>query len=421
MLVGDGPLPTGPGPLVEDGVTTVAAGADEAMPGRTDAAGEALQEAARTATAATTTKRGWNIRRSIRRGLSGVDVPRVLRWRDVIASPHRSPCSRPLGARRGLLEFAFRSAIACGRLAGPPVAGCPIASPGIITRPTESEAPSQRIAASTLGFALPVPVSRSVAFVKCQSIILAGGLSSKGSVRTVLSIDPSTGHEVQAGQLAVAVHDAAGAVSGDRQLVFGGGNVTPVRTVQRLSGATGTVAGTLPKARADLAAVTVGAAAIVIGGGTPAQLDRTILSTSDGASFRSIGLLSVGTRYPAVAVVANLVLVVGGSDGSHDLDVIQALDPLSGTVRVIGRLPHGLSHASAFVLAGRLFVAGGRWGGKAQDAIWEIDLETGTASVRGRLPAAISDSAAVVLDGVAYMLGGETDAFQASIVTIRLA
>ena len=93
---------------------------------------------------------------------------------------------------------------------------------------------------------------------------------------------------------------------------------------------------------------------------------------------------------------------------------------MSGSVRLIGRLPEGLSHAAAFVLAGRVLVAGGRSAGRAQDRIWEIDPTTGSVTLVGHLPVAISDFAAVVLDGVGYLLGGETDAFQASILVIRL-
>jgi N-acetylneuraminic acid mutarotase len=274
--------------------------------------------------------------------------------------------------------------------------------------------------ASRLSFDLPVPLSRAVAFADGQSIVVAGGLSSTGSLRSILSIDPTTGHLVQAGQLAAAVHDAASAVAGGRLLVFGGGNLVPVRTVQQIAGPRATVVGQLPRVRADLAAVTVGERSIVLGGGTPAELDRAILATADGATFRTIGSLRLGARYPAVAAVSGRILVLGGTDGAHDLDDIQAVDPVSGSVRLIGRLPHGLSHAAAFVLGGRVLVAGGRTAGQAQDSIWAVDPITGSVTLAGHLPVAISDFAAVVLNGVGYLLGGETDAFQASIVVIRL-
>jgi hypothetical protein len=263
-------------------------------------------------------------------------------------------------------------------------------------------------------------MSRAVALADGKSIVLAGGLSSSGSLRSILSIDPTTGHLVQAGQLAAAVHDAASAVAGGRLLVFGGGNLAPVRTVQQIAGPRATVVGQLPRPRADLAAVTVGDRSIVVGGGTPAELDRAILTTADGATFRTIGSLLLGARYPAVAAISGRLLVVGGTDGVHDLTAIQAVDPGSGTVRVIGRLPHGLSHAAALVLGGQVFVVGGRTGGLAQDTIWEVDPTTGSVTLAGHLPVAISDVAAVVLAGTGYLLGGETDGFQASIIVVRL-
>jgi Kelch motif len=330
-----------------------------------------------------------------------------------------------------VLSISTIGACSSSPSAAPLDTGAAITGP-LATRATESPiAPSApipspvgerglRLAAITLALGLPVAVSRAVAFTDGQSILLAGGLSSKGTLRSVLAVDPSNRRREQVGQLAIDVHDAAGAIAGNRLLVFGGGNLAPVRTVQQLIGANSTVVGELPKARADLAAVTFDGVVIVIGGGTPAQLDREILSTADGVTFRSIGTLRFGARYPAVAVVSHRVLVVGGTDGSQDLSTIQAFDPATGIVRVIGRLPHVLSHASAFTLGSRLFVAGGRTAGKAQDTIWEIDPTSGAASVAGRLPLAVSDGAVVVLDGVAYLLGGETDTFQASIIAIRL-
>jgi len=336
--------------------------------------------------------------------------------------------------RNLLLSLLILGASACSSspstspaVTGPPTAGASstrepaTSAPSTsASTPARSAGPGLRVVATRLAFDLPVPMSRAVAFANGQSIVVAGGLSSNGSLRSILSIDPTTGHLVQAGQLAAAVHDAAATVAGGRLLVFGGGNLVPVGTVQQIAGPRATVVGRLPRPRADLAAVTVGARSIIVGGGTPAELDPAILATADGASFRTIGSLRLGARYPAVAAVSGKLLVVGGTDGTRDLNAIQAVDPVSGSVRLIGRLPEGLSHAAAFVLAGRVLVAGGRSAGRAQDRIWEIDPTTGSVTLVGHLPVAISDFAAVVLDGVGYLLGGETDAFQASILVIRL-
>jgi hypothetical protein len=273
--------------------------------------------------------------------------------------------------------------------------------------------------ASALPFHLPYAISRVVAFAAGSTIILAGGLDSAGSVATVLSVDPSNGSAVVVGRLASPVHDAAGATAGGLPTVFGGGGLAPERGVQRITPGVAELVGTLPAPRADLGAVEFGGAAIIVGGGTTARLERDILSTMDGVTFRVIGTLRYGTRYPAVAVTSDTILVIGGTDGSHDLTVIQAIDPTTGVVHVIGNLPHGLSHAAAFTLDGRVLVAGGRTAGRAQDVIWEIDPKTGAATLVGHLPVGVSDASAVVINGVGYLLGGETDRFEAFVTAIR--
>jgi hypothetical protein len=249
---------------------------------------------------------------------------------------------------------------------------------------------------------------------------VAGGLTSAGTTRDLVAVDVTARDAHVVGRIIKPVHDAGGVILGGVPLLFGGGNVAPVRIVQTAGPTSSKVVGQLPLARADLAVVDLDGVAIVVGGGTPARLDPEILSTTDGTHFERLGSLQVGVRYPAVGIAGGTVIVVGGSDGSRDLSEIQAFDPATGSDRIIGHLPHGLSHAAAFVLGGRLFIAGGRFNGRAQDAIWEIDSVTGGATVAGHLPLAISDAAAVVLADTAYLAGGETSRFEASIIQLRI-
>jgi hypothetical protein len=274
---------------------------------------------------------------------------------------------------------------------------------------------------STLSLDLPVAVSRAVAFTDDGSVLLAGGLTPAGTTASVVRIDVTHGSVTSAGDLARAVHDAGGALLGGVPVVFGGGNVAPEDVVQRFDGGQGMVIGQLPRARADLVAVALGGTVFVIGGGTPSRLDRAVLSTTDGSNLEAIATLVDGVRYPAVAAVDGMIIVVGGTDGTRDRSAIQAIDPVTATVRIIGQLPQGLSHASAFVLAGRLLVAGGRSAGVAQDTIWEVDPVSGRVTEAGRLPRAVSDAAVAVVGGVGYLIGGERSAIVTSIISITIA
>jgi hypothetical protein len=300
----------------------------------------------------------------------------------------------------------------------PAATGLPIATTGAIDSGGPPAAGLQGLVVVTLGLKLPRGVSRAVAFGVGRNVLLAGGLTRSGTTTTILEVDLARGRVVVIGHLAAAVHDAAGAIVGNTPMVFGGGNRAPGSVVQLAGAGTGSTVGNLPAPRADLAAADLAGETIVVGGGTPARLDRAVLATTDGVRFRAVASLAVGVRYPAVAAIGGLLFVIGGTDGSHELAQIQRFDPATGSVTVLGSLPQGLAHASALVIAGHLLVAGGRTGGTAQDAIWEVDPATGAATLIGRLPWAVSDAAAIVVDGVGYLLGGETDSLRTSIVSI---
>jgi hypothetical protein len=286
---------------------------------------------------------------------------------------------------------------------GPPGTSSSASSPAIV-----------RVRAVLLPLRLPIAVSRAVAFADSGSALLVGGLTASGTTSAILRLALPGGPVSPAGRLAIPVHDAAGATLAGSPVVLGGGNVAPVAAVQGLSGSIGT----LPMARADLAAVELDGVLYVVGGGTAARLDTAVLATTDGAHFATSATLLLGVRYPAVASVGGEIIVVGGTDGSHDRRAIQAVDPLTGFVRHVGDLPNGLSHAAALVVDGHLLVAGGRVAGKAERAIWEVDPTSGHVVHVGDLPQPVSDATAVVLDGVGYLIGGERDAEVTDIVAI---
>src|SRR5579871_4726624 len=120
-----------------------------------------------------------------------------------------------------------------------------------------------------LAWRLAAPLSREVVVPGPPGqLIVLGGLTAAGrSADGVYAVRTATGAARQLGALSAPLHDAAGAVSAGRALVFGGGSPATVGTVQAFSGAgTARVIGSLPAPRSDAAAVTMGRTVYLVGG-----------------------------------------------------------------------------------------------------------------------------------------------------------
>jgi hypothetical protein len=281
---------------------------------------------------------------------------------------------------------------------------------------TSTTTPALRVDATTAPWQLGAPVSRAVALVSGSDVVVLGGLATGDtSTSTVWQLAPGSGTATRVGSLARAVHDAAGALLGGRCVVFGGGAASTVADVQAwTSGVGAQVIGTLPQPRSDLAAVTVGTTAYVLGGFDGTAMAPDILATTDGVHFASVGRLAVPVRYPAVAVADGAMWIVGGQLGTGESsavggqsDAIQRFDLRSHKTTLVGHLPVTLGHASALVLGGHVLVLGGDVGTTPSAQIWAIDTTSGAPSQVGTLPGARSDAAAAVVGGVGYLFGGE--------------
>ena len=292
------------------------------------------------------------------------------------------------------------------------VAGTSGSSPGTRSATTSN---ASRLHVSTL-LRLPVGVSRTVVVAQGSNLLVLGGLAPGDSTTArAWRIDVTTRHATQSAPLKTAVHDASGAIVAGKPTVFGGGAASTVAAVQQWSTAGGHVVGRLPQPRSDSAAAVVGTTAYVVGGFSGSGMTRDVLATSDGRTFRVVGRLRVGVRYPAVAAVGGAVYVVGGAlattegtaSGAQTADV-QRIDVTTGKVTIVGRLAQPLAHATAFALGGALYVAGGRHGATATSAVVRIDLRTGAATRVASLPHGLSDAAAAVVGSTAYLVGGET-------------
>ncbi|MBV9660827.1 MAG: hypothetical protein JO337_06695, partial [Acidimicrobiales bacterium] len=281
---------------------------------------------------------------------------------------------------------------------------------------------------------LPSPLSHTVALAVNGDIDIFGGLTGTGQTTSaaIIQIDPSTGQAQNLANLPVAVHDAAGAAVGSKYYVFGGGAATPSAAAQSLNtqvtqGApVSALAGQLPNPRADMGAATgPSGTAYLAGGYDGSQLTASVLATSDGSTFSSIGQLTVPVRYPAVAAVGSQLLVVGGDPATGPAtDDIQAVDLKTGQSGVVGHLPVTLSHAAAATLDGSVYIFGGRSAGNVVDTVYKLVASSSgvSATAAGALPVPASDMAVAVLGQTAYLVGGEGQLAQpaASVVVARL-
>jgi len=385
--------------------------------------------------------------------------PREPEWRE----PRRPGAERPVRRRpsrrvrrrrAGALAVAAVlgvGAVLAGVWAFAPQhhGGVPVAGPD----PARPAPPApQGLAAAESGllpWRLPAPVSREVVVPGQRGrLIVLGGLTPGGaSASGVYSVRTRTGAARRIGALGAAVHDAAGAVTGGRALVFGGGSSASIATVQGFTlpgGARKAAArpAPLPQARSDLAAVTVGATTYLVGGYDGARPDAAVLATTDGQKFREVAALRVPVRYPAVAALGGKIFVFGGlavtgAGAGAPVTTIQVVDPARHTCTVAGHLPEPLAGAVAVTLGGEVFVAGGEStvrqprapgmgttqfrarapgaGGESGgprtstvSAIWAFQPATGRLLPAGRLQVPVSHAAAAVHGSVAWIVGGES-------------
>jgi hypothetical protein len=272
-------------------------------------------------------------------------------------------------------------------------------------------------------YQLPAPVAREVVLVRGHDLLIAGGLTQRGTTTgSVTRLDPVTGRARPGGRLAAPTHDAAGAMLGGRPLVFGGGIQASTASVQALGmNGTSAVTGRLPGPRSDLSAVTLGATAYLIGGYNGTRYATQVLATADGRHFRAVARLPVPVRYAAVSGEGSRIWVFGGEVPSGFTSAIQQIDVTTGRSSVVGHLPAPLSGAAGFTLGGRVFVAGGqvdRHGrlGTSRAVLAYRPGRPGVAAA-GSLPVPVANAAAAVLGGTAFLVGGNNGQRQVPTVT----
>lgn len=274
---------------------------------------------------------------------------------------------------------------------------------------------------SVAPFMLPAPVSCPTVLPAGEGLLVVGGLTTADTTtQEILLVNLSHGTMKAVGQLPVPVHDAAGAVVGGRDLVFGGGSTAVTSAVQNVTPeASAQVISHLPQLRADLVAISVGKAGYVLGGFDGTQGSSTLLRTLDGNAFTVIGSLALSVRYPAIAATAGSIWLFGGEQDGKQIADVQRIDLTTGQGSLAGHLPQPLAHAGAFTLRGAVLVAGGRSGAAATDTVMRFDPANTSYTASGHLPDARSDFDVAVVGGTAYLVGGESPKPVDTVIQVR--
>lgn len=244
------------------------------------------------------------------------------------------------------------------------------------------------------------------------TLLLAGGMSAGGSSSNgVFSLTTGNGRLQPLTALPDPTHDVAGATLGGSSFFLGGGVSGPSDTVQEVAGGAGRLVGRLPQARADGQAIAVGRRIYVVGGYAGTTMDASVLTTTNGKTFRPVATLAVPVRYPALGAIGSTIYVFGGETlHGTPIKAIQAVNVTTGRARMVGALPQALGGAVAGTLSGAVYVAGGVDAPTAQPSatIYAFDPRTDRVAAAGTLRTPVAYAGATVTGGRLWIVGGLT-------------
>jgi DNA-binding beta-propeller fold protein YncE len=238
-----------------------------------------------------------------------------------------------------------------------------------------------------------------------------GGLTpSDVSTDAIVTVTRAGSRRV--GRLPGAVHDAAAVTIGRATYLFGGGNgVAQLDAILKIDPRTGAVqqAGRLPTSSSDQAGAAIGRTAYIVGGYTGTRWLDTIVAWRPGAASRVVGHLPHAVRYAAVAAAGGRLVIAGGSlESGTASDAVYAFTPATGAVTRVGRLPAPTTHAAGASLGSLAVVVGGRGAGLGTptDRIVLVDPAARRVRLAGHLATPLSDLAAVGGPGGVLVAGG---------------
>ena len=281
----------------------------------------------------------------------------------------------------------------------------------VAAQATRTSVPPKRLAEHGLTpLAAPVQDATAAA-VGGRRVMLLGGLTAADTSRTDIHI--VDGHrDRRVGSLPVALHDTAAVRIGSAVYLFGGGTNAGTQSdaIVRVptNGGTPSDIGRLPAPSSDQSAAAIDGTAYIVGGYTGSRWLNTIVAWRPGSSARVVARLPFTLRYAAVTEVGGTLVIAGGSleDGAASSAVL-AYTP-GHRVRRIGNLPAATTHAAAATIGDLAFVIGGRGSttGSVIGSIVSVDPRTHAIRNAGTLAFARSDLAAVSLGTHILLVGG---------------
>lgn len=278
-----------------------------------------------------------------------------------------------------------------------------------------------KVLTSTSLNTLNTPLSREACSTLGNNILLLGGLNNLDQSTTeIFSFNPTNKTINLVGNLLFPTHDAAASNIGSNLYVFGGGSYSVYSTVQSFSLSLGKteLATNMPEPRADLTAIKLGQETYIIGGYNGNQLDNSILETTNGISFNTVGTLLVPVRYAAIASINNTIFIFGGIGISGSaVDVIQSFNTVTKTLKIVGYLPTTLSGAYAQTIGNTIYLTGGVTSKEANLTVWAFNGISLKAVGSLDIPSAYGCSASI--SNKIYIFGGENvKGFQSNAVQI---
>jgi hypothetical protein len=209
--------------------------------------------------------------------------------------------------------------------------------PAAATPPPPREVASASLRVERVG-TLPAATSRlAVAALPGGRLLALGGLVGGSSSTEGLAGPPP--HLVQVGRLPTPAHDDAAVRLGRAVCMLGGGQATSSDAVVRVSAAgDATWVGSLGEPLSDLGAAVVGRTAYLVGGYTGVKFATGILAFRAGDPTLA-ARLPVGLRYAGVAALGGRVYVAGGITTAGTSSAVYAFDPRTGRVARVTTLP----------------------------------------------------------------------------------
>jgi hypothetical protein len=255
---------------------------------------------------------------------------------------------------------------------------------------------------------LPQSSTRLAAVALRSGKVLAlGGLVGGVSSTQILLGAPE--HLRMAGTLPSATHDDAAVLNGGVVSLYGGGQAVSSPDVVHVDPRTAVArrAGHMDEPLSDLGAAVVRGRTYLVGGYTGSRYATAVLRVGPETRTTTVARLPAGLRYAGVTAAGTTIAVAGGLTPSGEAAAIRLVNPASGSVRRLGTLPRPVAHAPLVAVGDTLYLIGGTSpAGKPTRAIYRIDARSGAVRLAGRFPAPLADAAAVTLGSRVVVLDG---------------